>query len=285
MNRDIIKPFLHQGAVSSSEKYADLHLHTTASDGTLTPRQMVQAAKEVGLSVIAITDHDTVSGLAEALEAGQELDIEVIPGIELSTIDSKQEVHILGYYIDTSCQNLLDVLSQMIHARDTRAVRMIEKLNELGVSITLDRVREISGNEFMGRPHIARAMIEAGYIKEHAEAFTTEYIGSGGRAYVERYKITPEQAISLIHEAGGVAVLAHPGCLGDGGVLGEEDIVRYVGFGLDGVEVYYAKHSPEQVEYYKRLALTYGLMMTGGSDFHGGEGESLGVMLKHECVE
>lgn len=254
---------------NSSTKYADLHLHTTASDGTLTPRQMVQSAKEVGLSAIAITDHDSVKGITEALEAGKEMDLEVIPGIELSTLNGKKEVHILGYYIDPPYKNLTEVLAQMIHARDTRAVRMVQNLNELGVDISLDRVREISGSDFIGRPHIARAMLEKGYIKEQAEAFTTDYIGSGGRAYVERFKITPDYAIQLIHEAGGVAVLAHPGYLGDRGALGEDDIVQYVGCGLDGVEVYYSRHNNEQVALYKQIAMKYNVIITGGSDSHG----------------
>ncbi|MCP1716315.1 putative metal-dependent phosphoesterase TrpH [Methanocalculus alkaliphilus] len=257
-------------------KYADLHLHTTASDGTLTPRELVIAAKDAGLSTIAITDHDTIDGIEEACRAGREFDLEVIPGIELSTIDGKKEIHILGYFIDPTNCSLNAIIQKMIDARENRAVRMVEKLNELGIEITVERVREISGTTFIGRPHIARVMQEMGYIEEQSEAFTTEYIGSGGRAYIERFKITPADAISLIHEAGGVAVLAHPGYLGDRSTLGEEDIARYVGLGLDGVEVYYAKHTEEQVEYYKGLALTYGLMMTGGSDFHGGDGESIG---------
>lgn len=261
---------------SSFPKFTDLHIHTTASDGSLTPRQLVIAAKEAGLSTIAITDHDTVNGIAEAIEAGMECGLEVIPGIEISAIDGEQEVHILGYYIVPDSKGLLEILSKMIHARDTRAIRMVEKLNGIGVMITLDRVREISGNQFIGRPHIAEAMLEAGYITKRAEAFTTDFIGSGGRAYVGRYKITPDQAILLIHEAGGLAVLAHPGCQGDGGVLDEEAIARYVGFGLDGIEVYYGKHNQDQVEYYKGLAEKYDMMMTGGSDFHGRDGECFG---------
>ncbi|PKL70948.1 MAG: phosphatase [Methanomicrobiales archaeon HGW-Methanomicrobiales-1] len=265
---------------------ADLHLHTTASDGTLTPYQMVKFAKDAGLSAIAITDHDSTSGLEEAISAGNELEIEVIPGIELSTLDGEKEVHILGYFIDPSNIMLIDFLSKMIRARDNRTVEMVEKLNDLGVDISLDRVRDISGTPFIGRPHIARAMLEMGYIREPAEAFTPEYIGSGGRAYVERFKISPEGAIGLIHKAGGVAVLAHPGYLGDRSALGEKDIARYVGYGLDGVEVFYSKHTSKQVEYYKCAALKYGVIMTGGSDCHGWEDVRLGeVRLEKQYVE
>jgi len=145
-------------------KYADLHLHTTASDGRFTPHKMIQLAKDAGLSAVAITDHDSVNGISEALDAGMKLNIEVIPGIELSCIEGKKEVHVLGYFIDSTCKSLNDVLSQMILARDNRAVQMVQKLNDIGIHISLDRVRELSGNEFMGRPHIAQAMIEKGYI-------------------------------------------------------------------------------------------------------------------------
>lgn len=271
---------------NSSKKCADLHLHTTASDGILTPLQIVMCAKAAGLSTIAITDHDCVNGIEEALEVGESMGIEVIPGIELSTLDDKKEVHILGYYIDPTCKGLTDFISQMIHARDTRAIQMVQKLNSFGVAISLDQVRKISGNEFIGRPHIARAMVEGGYIKEHAEAFTTDYIGSGGRAHVERFKISPEHAIHLIHEAGGVAVLAHPGYLSDRTALGEDDIARYVKYKLDGVEVYYGKHTLEQVDYYGEIALKYNLLMTGGSDYHG-EGDYVleGVRLDEKYVE
>ena len=159
-----------------SHKYSDLHLHTTEFYGALTPREVVCAAKELGLSVIAITDHDTVNGIAEAIEAGMECGLEVIPGIEISAIDGEREVHILGYYIYPDSKDLLEILSQMIDARDTRAIQMVEKLNGLGGLITLDRVCEISGNQFNGRPHIADAMLEAGYITERAEAVRQEVI-------------------------------------------------------------------------------------------------------------
>ncbi|MDP8227295.1 MAG: PHP domain-containing protein, partial [Candidatus Celaenobacter polaris] len=156
----------------------------------------------------------------------------------------------------------------------------------LGIAISLDQVHRISGNEFIGRPHIARAMLEKGYIKEHAEAFTKDYIGSGGKAYVERFKITPEHAIRLIHEAGGVSVLAHPGYLGDRTALVEDDIAWYVKYGLDGLEVFYSKHTSEQVKYYQGIAQKYHLYITGGSDFHGRQDVLLGnIMLQYKYVE
>jgi len=265
---------------------ADLHLHTTASDGTLTPYQMVKFAKETGISAIAITDHDSTSGLEEAISAGNDLGIEVIPGIELSTLDGEKEVHILGYFIDPSNISLTDLLSKMIRARDNRAVAMVQKLNDLGVDISLERVRELSGSEFIGRPHIARAMLEKGHIKEQAEAFTTEYIGRGGRAYVERFKLTPLQAIQLIKGAQGISVLAHPGFLGDRSTLDEKHIARYADYGVDGMEVYYSKHTLQQVNYYLNIALKYNLLITGGSDCHGQKDLLFGVVrLPYKYVE
>jgi predicted metal-dependent phosphoesterase TrpH len=257
---------------------ADLHLHTTASDGTLSPTQMVKSAKATGLSVIAITDHDSVSGIAEARQAGKELDLEVIPGIELSALDGEKEVHILGYFIDPSSKNLVQTLSTIIRARDNRAIMMVQKLNDLGIGISLERVHEISGNDFIGRPHIAMAMMEIGYIKEQAEAFTSEYIGSGGRAYVERFKLTPQQAITLIKEAHGLSVLAHPGYLGDRSTLDETCITHYAEYGLDGIEVYYSKHTLQQVNYYLKIAKKNKLLITGGSDCHGQNDLLLGVI-------
>ena len=250
-------------------------MHSTASDGTFDPRELVIAAKNAGLSIIAITDHDTIDGIEDACRAGNEYGIKVIPGIELSTTDGKKEIHILGYYIDPANQYLKNLITQMINAREMRAINMVQKLNDIGIEITVDRVFEISGTTFIGRPHIARAMQEMGYIKEQSEAFTKNYIGNGGRAYVDRFKIKPVDAISIIHEAGGIAVLAHPGYLADRSSLDEGDLVRYFGCGLDGVEVFYSKHTEEQVEYYLRIVIKYGMVITKGSDFHGREGESL----------
>lgn len=279
------KNYLQKKTASCLPESADLHLHTTASDGTLAPRQMVIAAKEAGLTTIAITDHDSVGGIRESLAAGEEFCLQIIPGIELSTVDGEKELHILGYFIDPSNNHLNSVIRGVIDDRENRAVRMVQKLNELGINISIERVREISGTAFIGRPHIARAMLEMGYIRDPKEAFSTEYIGNGGRAFVERFKISPEDAIGLIRDTGGVAVLAHPGYLGDRTALLEEDIVRYADAGLDGIEVYYSHHTPAQVEYYKGVAEKYQMLITGGSDSHGTEDLLLGtVRLPHEYV-
>ena len=253
--------------------YADLHLHSTASDGVLKPAELVGKAKKLGFSAIALTDHDTVSGIAEAEAAGEALGIEVIAGIELSAIDNRVqgevEVHILGYFIDPEHKKLLKVLKLINKSRTDRAVIMVKKLNEIGISIALDRVLTLAEGESLGRPHIARTMVEAGYISDVKEAFSKDYIGRGGRAYVERYKISPHDAIKLIIEAGGVPVLAHPGYLSDRTALTEYNIIPYIESGLKGIEVFYSQHTLQQVSYYREIALKYGLLVTGGSDYHG----------------
>jgi adenylyl-sulfate kinase len=280
----VINYLRYKGYISSG--YADLHLHTTASDGTLTPTEVVQNAQDYGFGTIAITDHDSICGIEEAVKAGNSLGIEVIPGIELSALEGKKEIHILGYFIDPTSTSLHEILSKLINARKNRARKMIGKLNDLGIDISIARVREIAGGPFFGRPHIAIAMQEKGYIKEISDAFTTDFIGRGGRAYVERFKLTPPQAIELIQKAKGIPVLAHPGYLSDRTSLNDEDIVRYTAMGIEGVEVYYSKHTLHQIEYYKKIALNYNLQVTGGSDCHGQKELLIGsVNLPYEYVE
>jgi 3',5'-nucleoside bisphosphate phosphatase len=249
--------------------YADLHLHTTASDGTLSPSAIVARAKEQGFSAIAITDHDTTAGLEEALAAGEKLNIEVIPGIELSTLEGNREIHLLGYYLDPENAELQLMLEKMIATRQNRSALMVEKLNSLGYNITISRVYEIAGTEFIGRPHIARALLEKGFIDGISEAFTEDFIGRGGRAYIERFKLTPSEGIAILLKAKAIPVLAHPGFLGQGPPLLEDEILLLINIGLYGIEVYYSKHTPDQEEYYKQLAQKHNLLITGGSDCHG----------------
>ncbi len=268
--------------------YADLHLHTTASDGTKTPAELIALAKGKGFSAIAITDHDTTVGLAEALAAKEEYKIEVITGIELSTLNGDREIHILGYYPDLHNTELQLMLEKMIDARKNRALYMVEKLNALGYDLALERVKEIAGSDFIGRPHIARALLEKGYIDDISEAFSEEFIGRGGKAYVERFKLTPAEGIATLLKAGALPVLAHPGFLSQGPPLLEDEIIPLVDSGLRGLEVFYSKHSPEQEDYYKKLAKEKDLLITGGSDCHGQEGavNSLGsIKLPYSYVE
>jgi len=243
----------------------DLHIHTSASDGRFTPVEIVQKAADLGLEVIAISDHDTVNGILPALEAARGFhNLRVIPAVELSTDVPSGEVHVLGYYIDYTNAGFEENLTRMRNSRLERARKMIEKLGELGVKIDYTRVQEIAGDGTLRRPHIAQAMMEKGYIQEFKEAFS-KYIGHGGPAYVERDKLTPAEAVQLILNTGGLPVLAHP--LTAGNV--EAIIVELKAAGLVGMEVYYAAYAFEEVSPLLGLAYKHGLIATGGTDFHG----------------
>jgi len=213
------------------------------------------------LTTIAITDHDSVDGVSEALSAAQGTDLEVIPGIEINTDYPGSEVHLLGYYVDYTSRILVATLRRLRESRRHRAERMIRKLAEIGLLVDLDRVREIAGKGTIGRPHIARALVECGYVRSIPEAFA-RYIGRNGPAYVERFKLTPEDAIRLILDAGGVPVLAHPL---DCKVL----IAPLAAVGLMGLEAYYTGYTEEQTSLLVAEAKALGLIVTGGSDFHG----------------
>jgi len=254
---------------SQDERVADLHLHSTASDGSDAPRDVVRRAKDAGFAAIALADHDTMDGVPEALAEAERLGIECIPAVEYSCLDEGREVHLLGYGMDPADEVLRAQLERLRSGRFDRARAMVDKLNELGIQIDWARVKELAGDENVGRPHVASAMLEAGYISSIAEAFTEEYIGSGGRAYVERVKVTPEEAIRQIRAAGGVAVLAHPGRFRGDDRIEDEVIERYIEAGLQGVEVFYSKHTQAMVEHYLALTKRHGLLATGGSDDHG----------------
>lgn len=239
----------------------DLHIHSTASDGVYSPAQLVKMALARGMGAIALTDHDSTEGIAPALKAAEGTPLEVIPGVEISAEVGSQEAHILGYYIDHHYQPLQERLKAIRDFRRHRAWKMIERLNDLGMPLSREQVTEIAGEGSIGRPHIAQAMMEKGYVASTAEAFLN-YIGKNGPAYVSRYKITPLEATGMIIEAGGLPVLAHP--LEVLGLLPE-----LVKAGLVGLEVYYGQYSPEQTRDLARWAKKYGLIATGGSDFHG----------------
>ncbi|MCF6094051.1 PHP domain-containing protein [Microaerobacter geothermalis] len=245
--------------------WADLHTHTTASDGKCSPSDNIIRAKKKGLQAIAITDHDTVAGLDEAMKAGTEMDIVVVPGIEISSIFKGQDIHVLGYYVDKDDPCFLNKLKELRKTRDKRNEMMVKKLNELGLSIGMDEVyarkKDNEGN--IGRPHIAEVLMEKGIVSSMEEAFR-QYLGKEGRAYVNPPRISPFEAIDLIKEARGVPVVAHPGLYDDDLLI--EEMIQY---GLKGIEVFHPDHSDDAVNRYSKLASTYGLIMTGGSDFHG----------------
>jgi len=251
----------------------DLHLHTTASDGRLSPTELIHLLASQGLKQVAISDHDTTEGLAEAFAAAEEFpDMRIIPAIELSTDIPGDEVHMLGYFLRHEDEELQKILREFRMGRLERGRMMVEKLATLGINIEWERVQEIAGEGSVGRPHIALAMVEKGYCKEPKDAFP-EYLGRNGSAYVERSKMTPPEAVDMLIRFGAVPVLAHPAYLNDM----ETTIAELAEAGILGLEVHYAQFSPETVQQLAGLADRYGLIPCGGSDYHGlgNEGEPL----------
>lgn len=243
----------------------DLHTHTTASDGSLKPEQLVYLAKEKGLTAIAVTDHDTTAGIEAALQAGRQKNLEVLPGIEISTRYQGKEIHVLGYYIDFENDALQDELIHLREARRRRNEQLIQRLNQLGITITMEEVaaRQPNPDGNIGRPHIAQVLVDKKVVNTVQEAFDL-YLGEGGRAYVSTPRISPKEAVQLITKYGGIPVLAHPGLY-----VRDDIIPPLMAAGLRGLEVYHPDHSPADVAKYERLAERYGLLATGGSDFHG----------------
>jgi predicted metal-dependent phosphoesterase TrpH len=251
----------------------DLHTHSNISDGRLSPPELVRLAAGLGMKVISLTDHDNIDGIAPALaEAAAFPDLKLIPGVEISTDLPDGEAHVLGYYIDYAGRELAAALERFRDSRQTRARRMVDKLAGLGVELDWRRVEEIAGEGSIGRPHIARAMQEKGYIGAFDEAFD-KYIGYGGPAYVEREKMLPEDAVALIVRAGGLPVLAHPFTVHDPKAM----VARLKPAGLVGVEVYYKDNPPEQTRAALDLAEANGLIATGGSDYHGNDAGEVGL--------
>lgn len=247
-----------------SEPNSDLHLHTSHSDGKFTTVQLLEKVNKVGLKCISIVDHDTINGIDEAVSLGKKMDIEVIPGIELSSILGDLDVHIIGYFIDHKNENLLEHLTIFREERLKRAKRIIDNLHKLKVPLDYESVLAQAQNAVLGRPHIANAMVENGFVSSYQEAFN-QYIKNGGPAYEAKYSFSPKQAISLINKCGGVSFIAHPGCY-----LGEDAISELINTEIDGIETVHPGHSPQTTESLKKIAHTYFLLESGGSDFHGG---------------
>lgn len=253
-----------------TERY-DLHSHTTASDGTNAPAVNVRLAREAGLHGLAITDHDTVAGVEEAVAEGKRLGVTVIPGVEISTVADGRDIHVLGYYIDTVDPVFRQRLEQLRRTRDLRNEMILAKLAELGLPVTMDEVLEQSRkkpgkDETVGRPHIAAVLVGKGYVADMSEAFD-RYLGNGAAAYVNPPRSRPEDAIDWIREAGGVPVIAHPGLYGN-----DELVKRLIEYGAAGIEAYHSDHTPETEAHYAAMAEQYGLIATAGSDFHGSRG-------------
>ena len=246
----------------------DLHTHSTHSDGTFGPAELVRLAAERDLQVIALTDHDTTNGLPEALATGLEVGIQVVPGVEFSAEYLGTSVHILCYWMDAEDPALQLELRRLREDRYRRGELMVEKLGSLGLPVEFESVREIAGDATIVRPHIAQAMVEAGLVATEKEAFD-RYIGDGGPAHVAKHALDPLDAVALIEDAGGVCALAHPGMWGDQSSVPDELIEHMVAAGMRGLEVDHPDHTPEARERYRALADRLGLIATGGSDCHG----------------
>ncbi|MDI6730960.1 MAG: PHP domain-containing protein [Candidatus Margulisbacteria bacterium] len=242
---------------------ADLHVHTNFSDGTLKPEEIVELAKKVGLKTIAITDHDVVAGVRRGQEKAEEVNVEVVPGIEMTTEAGAAEVHILGYYIDCNNAQLNEILGRIQKGREERIYKICDKLKGLGVDLDPEKVFAEAGHRTPGRPHVARALRSIGAVSNFKEAFV-RYIDNKGPAYVPHYKLTPKEAIKIIGQAGGMSVFAHP-------KISDVDhiIPDLMADGLQGIEAYYPGYSEDEIKRYLTLAGKYGLLVTGGSDFHG----------------
>ncbi len=249
-------------------KNIDLHIHTTASDGSFSPRQIVDMALDTGLAAIAITDHDTTSGNAEARVAGAEHGLEVVAGIELSVNHEERSFHMLGYFVDPDDGPLNERLKEVRRFREERNPRIIAKLNELGMEITIEEAMAKASGDTLGRPHIAAVLLEKGYVKNTQEAFD-KFLAKGAAAYVERDRITSLEAIGLIKGAGGVAVLAHPGIYKLTDAELEGIISALAAAGIQGIEVIYPEHTRDMESKYYEMAEKNGLAVTGGTDFHG----------------
>jgi 3',5'-nucleoside bisphosphate phosphatase len=246
----------------------DLHTHSDESDGTFTPSEVVRRAAELGLDVVALTDHDTTAGLEEAGEAAREVGVELIPGVEFSAEHQGTSIHVLCYWMDPSNEELQTELQRLRDDRFRRGEMMIEKLQALGFDISFERVRAIAGGGNIVRPHVAQAMVQAGIVADEAEAFD-RYIADGGPAHVPKHALDPLVSVDLIARSGGVCVLAHPGMWGGQSSVPDDLIAAMAERGMVGLEVDHTDHTPEQRAIYRAMAERLGLVATGGSDCHG----------------
>lgn len=246
----------------------DLHTHSTFSDGSLTPEELVAEAQKAGLVAIALTDHDTTAGLERFLDACCTTTVRGIPGVEISADFQPGTLHMLGYFVDPNHAPLEESLRWIREGRELRNAQILEKLQRLGLNVTWEEVKSYAGEDVVGRPHFAQALVARGYVKTKDEAFE-RFLGKGKPAYADRRRFAPEECIRLIHEAGGSAVLAHPFTLGLMDREIKEFVQRLKANGLDGIEVFYTEHTVEMTRKYAEMAKELKLIATGGSDFHG----------------
>jgi len=242
----------------------DFHMHTTYSDGHYSPFELIKKVRDLNIDIISITDHDSVNGLEEAIGIGKDLGVEVIPGLEISTDVEDKEVHLLGYFIDINNAELKKYLSFFRDERYQRALRMVKKLNALDLDISIDDVLEVTSGSAIGRPHVAIAMMRKGIVQDYYEAFQ-KYLRDGAPAYERKIHISPQSALKIIGDAGGLSFIAHPGH------LKESILMTLINSGIDGIEVTHPSHNSYQKKFYRGIVNQYCLLESGGSDFHGGE--------------
>jgi predicted metal-dependent phosphoesterase TrpH len=273
-------------------RFVDLHTHTTASDGSFTPTEVVRMAAEAGLTAVAITDHDTVAGNAEAVEAGPVYGVEIVPGVEISVNHGGPSYHMLGYFVDYEHEPLLSSLEAIRCFRDERNEKIVAKLNELDMPVTLEEIQAEARGESVGRPHVAAVLLRKGYVSSTQEAFD-RYLAKGKAAYIDRDRLSAAGGIDLIRGAGGVAVFAHP-CIykWDGPDDLRRTVAEFAGMGVVGLEAHYSGHTPEDERRLTELADEFGLVVTGGSDFHGAAkpefqlGSGTGnLAVSYECLQ
>lgn len=257
-------------------EFVDLHSHSTASDGTLAPGDVARLARKSGLAGFALTDHDTIGGIAEAAAEAKAQGIAFVPGIEISCIfPYPGTMHLLGYCVDPASASLTSLAQKLIDGRNARNPQIVNRLRELGVAITMEEVEAEAGGKVIGRPHIAAILVRKGYVSSIKEAFN-KYLAPGGQAYFDKEVITSREAVELVRQSGGIPVLAHPVQLRTENDAQLETIVKnLIDLGLEGLEVIHSDHSPALVERYSALADRFGLLKTGGSDFHGAKKEGI----------
>jgi len=248
----------------------DLHAHTTFSDGTFTPEQLVDLARERGLTTLAVTDHDSTEGLSRAFAAAEANgDPDIVPGVEFSTVRDGHGIHVLAYWMRLDDEDFQAELRRLRDDRFRRGEQTVAKLRELGYPITFERVKEIAEGKNIVRPHVAQALVEAGVVSTIKDAFTPELIAEGGRAYVEKHALDPVEALGLIKDAGGLVVVAHPGLFREALGVPDHVIEELAEAGLDGIEAAHPDHPPEAETRYREMAGRLGLVATGSSDCHG----------------
>jgi predicted metal-dependent phosphoesterase TrpH len=246
----------------------DLHTHSTASDGTLTPSQIINLGESIGLTALALTDHDCIDGLGEAQKAAEGKKIKFIPGIELSSVYKEKSIHIAGLFINFKNSRLLETLNKIQSMRKIRNLKIIQRLNDTGISLTLEEVTQISKGDILGRPHFAMALVNRKVVSSVKQAFD-HYLGPKGKAYVKKERLSTENCIQLILSAGGIPILAHPDQLKLDYSKLDKTVNELVTFGLKGIEVFCAPYTSSQIHEFSKIAKKYNLLRSGGSDFHG----------------